>query len=446
MNRSVRLRYANWIVGMFTLTILAGLIVLTAIVYRRGQYFEPPAMYYLDISQSEVGDLYAGAEVWMLGQRIGSVSDLRYIGQTSRVRVELSIRASMADQMTDDVEIHLERKFGVGTPLLRIRRPSSPAGGRPGNPPTSLSGETLSPVEATLHPPFAAGRIATVSMTTTQTPAASSSGGLSDPSLDKSPLDPVLDATVVQNPPRRLRRFVGENDRLNKISDQVAKVAESVEAIRQKTVPTLDQIGRSADQVAQTNRGVEATVEDLRPRAAATLQSIDSASKSIQGDSHQIAINVNDAIGSVNDAVGTVNAVVDREVRQAVDAVRQSADATRQASVRAEAAAIRAGEAAEAVRQTSENTDREVTQTLADLRQTSAEVRRLTRETLGVVRIVRDEADDLPGTADRVNDAIGQTQDLVEQIQDSWLLRKRRRPTDSPRGVSPTSLRLSGVP
>lgn len=426
MNQSIRLRYANIIVGLFTLGVLFLMVVLIALAFRRGEY----QTYEFFVTEREAGDLFQGAEVWMLGERAGSVTSLTYVGQSNRVRIEIAIKLSLVDQMKN-VEVHLERKFGVGTPLLRIRRRNA-----------TSTDETSSITPIGFGPPtlmrpivFRPDPLFPEPMQQSAAPAPSDPARKpsSRPSQDENAdadRDADRDDVITLDVGNGDMTFVGENDRLSDISTQVKRVADSVNAIRGRALPTLDNISESSRDVSSASKSFRDASEQLRPETSQTLRKIRSAADDFQND--------------IETVTGTINEVVENEIRTAVDQVRQSAIATSKASQQAETAAQQAALAAASVNETSVQTGQQIETTLSDLRETSSEIRRLVRETLEVVRIVRDEAEDLPGTTERVNDAVGDTQDLVEQIQDHWLLRKGRRKDSSPAGISPSSLRIGG--
>lgn len=426
MNQSIRLRYANIIVGLFTLGVLFLMVVLIALAFRRGEY----QTYEFFVTEREAGDLFQGAEVWMLGERAGSVTSLTYVGQSNRVRIEIAIKLSLVDQMKN-VEVHLERKFGVGTPLLRIRRRNA-----------TSTDETSSITPIGFGPPtlmrpivFRPDPLFPEPMQQSAAPAPSDAARKpsSRPSQDQNAdadRDADRDDVITLDVGNGDMTFVGENDRLSDISTQVKRVADSVNAIRDRALPTLDNISESSRDVSSASKSFRDASEQLRPETSQTLRKIRSAADDFQND--------------IETVTGTINEVVENEIRTAVDQVRQSAIATSKASQQAETAAQQAALAAASVNETSVQTGQQIETTLSDLRETSSEIRRLVRETLEVVRIVRDEAEDLPGTTERVSDAVGDTQDLVEQIQDHWLLRKGRRKDSSPAGISPSSLRIGG--
>jgi len=130
MNEAYRLRYTNQIVGMFLLIFLLFLIGLSLLVFRVSDRFGTKDRFWLRVDESEIRDLYPGAEVIILGETAGEVRSIDYEAQQRTVRVDLVIDRESSDKVFDDSVVRLERKFGVGAPVLAIRR-GGPEAGRP---------------------------------------------------------------------------------------------------------------------------------------------------------------------------------------------------------------------------------------------------------------------------------------------------------------------------
>lgn len=122
MNEPYRLRYTNQIVGAFLLVFLLFLLVLSFTVFRLSDRFGKKHLYWIIAEESQIHDLHPGAEVLILGERVGEVRRLRYEPDRRSVRVDLQINREKSDQIFQDSIIRLERKFGVGSPVLVLRR------------------------------------------------------------------------------------------------------------------------------------------------------------------------------------------------------------------------------------------------------------------------------------------------------------------------------------
>ena len=124
MNEVYRLRYTNQIVGVFLLLFLALIIVLSFTVFRLGNRFGAKDRFWIEASEEEVHELHPGTEVLILGKPVGEVLDLSYLEDGSGVRVDIQLTKQNTAMVFEDSVVRLERKFGVGTPVLVIRRDS----------------------------------------------------------------------------------------------------------------------------------------------------------------------------------------------------------------------------------------------------------------------------------------------------------------------------------
>lgn len=330
MNDPYRLRYTNQAVGVFLLVILLVLIGMSVLVLRAGDYFIAKDHYWIEIPQEDIRDLYKGAEVMILGERAGEIDSIRYVDATDKVRVNLSIDPDMSDQIYVDSIVRQDRKFGLGTPILMIRR-----------------GETAGDRRERLPP---------------------------------------------GNP---LVNYEGESDRLDKVAQQVETVSESIRLIQVQLDPTLASLTKVSDQLTSTlvtsaepamaesqkaAGSIYETSETLRPQTLETLDSMQTASRNFE-----------------------------QRVTELTQRVADSADSVRLA--------------ADSIAKTSDDTNRDIAQTLSSLRDAAEQVERLAVQTQDLVRVVRGEANELPGTTEQFNETVSDTQDMVEEIRNHWLLR-----------------------
>lgn len=363
MNEPYRLRYANQIVGAFLLVVLLIGLVLTVLLLRSGDYFAKQNRYWFEIDQSQLDGLRRGIEVTMLGQRVGEVQSVQYVDATSRVRINLAIDAKQSDQIFESSILVPDRKFGVGTPMLSIRR----------------------------------GPMATANAV---------------------PLAPGSPITIARD----------DTDSVDQVTREVKSVSGSVEKIQQKLDPTLSTVDKTATEFSETITGrmnpafdrVKTASEEfrqtnvaIRPDAIATLEAIRTATADLQ------------------QRVGTLTAeiqnLVNRDVRQTLQNVQQSTD--------------QVSAAAKQVSRTAEDSNEEIASALLTVQKAAESVQQLAEETRQVVRIVRREADDLPGTTARINDTTSETQDLVEEIRGHWLLRGTSRRGQPTAPVPPSTIR-----
>lgn len=352
MNEPYRLRYANQIVGAFLLAFLLFFFVLSLLLFRVSDRFANKDSYWIEVNQSEIRDLHRGAEVLILGERAGEVRSIDYTEDLSSIRVDLQIDRSMSDEVFEDTVVRLERRFGVGAPVLVLRR-GGPEIGRP----------------------------------------------------------------VRLEPGQQLKHFQAETDRVDQLAHEVESIAESIRLIQQSAEPTF----QSVDSAAVRFRG--SLDNSVDPAFDTTREAFESFNQT--NEEFRLATsNLEARIASLTE---TIEKLVELDMRETLVEVRESSDDV--------------SEAAQSVNQTSNHVDQDVAVTLERMRESIEQVRALAEETRGVVRIVRREANDLPGTTSRVNDTVSDTQDLVGEIRDHWLLRRFNDPPGPSNQVSPSSVR-----
>jgi ABC-type transporter Mla subunit MlaD len=333
MNEPYRLRYTNQAVGVFLLVILLLLILLSVLVLRAGDYLVEKDHYWIEIPQEDIRDLYKGAEVMILGERAGEIKSIRYVNSTDKVRVNLSIDPDMSEQIFADSIVRQDRKFGLGTPILMIRR-----------------GDTSGDMRVPLPP-----------------------------------------GSMLEN-------YEGESDRLDKVAGQVETASESIRLIQEQLAPTLRSMTAASDQLQST---LETRAEPMLTESQKAASSFMETNEALRPKSIQTLEAVQEATRTMQDRVTFLS----NEVAKSADSVRLAADS---------------------VAKTSEETNQDIAKTLASLRDAADQVQRLAVQTQELVRVVRGEADDLPGTTERLNETVSDTQDLVGEIRGHWLLRNSR--------------------
>jgi len=363
MNEPYRLRYTNQIVGVFLMIVLLLVIALLVVLLHARNLLTEQDNYWIEISQAQVSDLNRGSEVMILGERAGMVEEVHYIEQSDQVRVNLSIDAQWSDQIFEDSFIDLEHKFGLGTPILVIRR-----GGSGDRPPVPLG------------------------------------------------------------PGNQLVNFRGEIDRVEQMSQELESASKSIRLIQQQLSPTLTDISSAANrfsgslektvdpafsQTIKASASLYQTSEEIRPETLETLQAIRAATKNLESRFETLTENV--------------QKLVEKDMRETLVEVRESTDDI--------------SAAAKSVNQTSQDVNKDVADTLLTLRDAVDQVHKLAVDTQNLVRVLRREADDLPGTTARINNTANDAQELVGEIRSHWLLRRyttHGKPTSQ---VSPSSIR-----
>ena len=336
MSDPYRLRYTNQAVGVFLLLILLFLIALSVLVLRAGDYFVEKDHYWIEVPQEDIRDLYKGTEVMILGERAGEIDSIRYSDTTDMVRLNLSIDPKMSSQIFVDSVVRQDRKFGLGTPILMIRR-----------------GVT---------------------------------GGAERTRL--------LPGSALQN-------YEGESDRLDAVANQVETVSESIRLMQEQLEPTLLSMTAASDQLRSTlATSTEPALNETRKAASSFLET----NETLRPKSVETLDSVQQATQVMQDKVTALT----RDISKSADSVRLAADS---------------------VARTSEETNQDLARTLASFREVAEQVRRLAIQTQELVSVIRSEANDLPGTTERLNETVSDTQDLVGEIRGHWLLRNSRDPS-----------------
>jgi ABC-type transporter Mla subunit MlaD len=128
MTESFRLRHVNWIVGLFLLIIISAFLVIVLFMTSAKGLLDTNVLYTTNVPQENLGSLKKGAEVILLGEVVGRVSEMKF-GDDQIVIVTSSIRDTYKNQIIDGSEVLIIEPIAVGSPHLKIMR--GPAGGAP---------------------------------------------------------------------------------------------------------------------------------------------------------------------------------------------------------------------------------------------------------------------------------------------------------------------------
>ena len=335
MNEPYRLRYTNQIVGGFLVLVLLLLVGLFVVLLRAGDFLVEPKKFFVEMGQDEVGDLYQGVEVLILGQRAGTVEAVRYIGQSDRVRVEFGVDPEAGDQIFTDSYVQIERKFGVGNPILVIRRGS--AGQQP---PTLLQpgseleireseSDRVDQMARELESASEAIRRIQQQLSPTLNDISDSSDRFSE-SLDNS-VNPAflrvgeasesLYKTSEAIRPEALETLQAVRKSTEELEQQVESLTTTIESLVQNEVQdTLAEVRESTDDISTAAKSVDQTSQDVNEDIAKTLSTLRDAAQQVQ----QLAEETQDLVRVVrqeaNDLPGTTRRVNDT-VQDAQDMV-----------------------------------------------------------------------------------------------------------------------------
>ncbi|MDV6032760.1 MAG: hypothetical protein F9B45_22275 [Phycisphaera sp. RhM] len=360
MNEPFRLRYVNQIVGVFLIVVFLLSIVIS--VRFTSDLAVKKELFFIHVPENMAAQLRNGTEVIILGETVGQVDGLEYIVDDDLVRVTLAINAKYSDLITTDSAVTLDRKYGVGPAVVRIRR-NRPEG-QTDPPQRLLPGQTIT-------------------------------------------------------------RILKQDDQVDRMASNIEAAGNSVDSAAKKLQQSLtENIDPAFGSSEETFESLKLTSDAIRPEAVETFAQLRETTENLEAELTRLA--------------RRVDQLVDGDIRQTILRIQDSATAASEAaeSVKKLAANIDAK---------SDQTNDDIATTLETLRETALLIQRLTTETRDVVRIVRSEAEALPGTTERVNDTVEDTQDLVGDIQDHWLLRRYRENKAPTKQLSPSSVRGGGV-
>lgn len=315
MNQTYRLRYANQIVGVFLLVVLVASIALSLVLLRAGDYLVEQDSFWVELAQDEIGDLHQGADVMILGQRAGNVDKIEYVDGSTQIRVSLSIDPDKSNQIFENSVVSLARKFGVGTPVLVIRRAVNPQGELV----QLLSGSQIKGFQGTPD------RIDQMSR---EVEAVSESIRLIQQTL--APTLVSMDSAA-----KRMEKTLDEaaDPTLAQAGDASQSVYTTSEAVRPETLKTLQTMQSATENLESRITALTTTVEKLvKTDVKQTLadvrdstEKIDKATLSVQ----QTAVETNENIAATLlrlQAAAVEVQQLARESRQLVRVVRSEAD------------------------------------------------------------------------------------------------------------------------
>ncbi len=326
MNEPYRLRYTNQIVGAFLVIVLLFVIMLLVVLLRAGNFLAEQQSYWIEADQNDIGDLYKGAEVIILGERAGTVTDIQYVANGDQVRVDLSIDPSSRDEIFSDSFVQMERKFGVGSPILVIRRGTADQG-----PPSRLvSGSRLDIVQSEsdrvdqmareLESASEAIRLIQQQLSPTLTDISNSAGRFNR-SLDKS-VDPAFtrfgqaSVSIYETSeavrPETLETMKAVRTATKKLESKVTTLTEKIQVLVENDMrDTLVEVRQSSDDISTAAKSVDQTTQDVNRDVAKTLETLRQAAEQVQ----QLASETRDLVRVVrkeaNDLPGTTKRVND---------------------------------------------------------------------------------------------------------------------------------------
>lgn len=328
-NEPYRLRYANQIVGVFLLMLLALVMVVAVAVTRDSGILVKPVKYTVaSMTEKEASDLRTGTDVVILGKRIGEVSSLEYADAGDQVTIGLGIDPKYANLITTDSVFSLERRFGVGAVYVRIKRQASADRSEP------------RPLDPSIPIRLASGEVDRVEQIATDVSKASNSiGGIETkltPTLEsvqaasdqfrssvKDSFAPAAEESKVAfnsiaNTSEELRA------RTTELSQQLAELTLLISALAKQDVPsTLNALRESSSAAATASRSLAKTAENLDTKTDKTNADVAQTLKSMREALVQIQKLTTESRELVNSLRGTAD-----ELPDTVDGVNRTVDDT----------------------------------------------------------------------------------------------------------------------
>jgi ABC-type transporter Mla subunit MlaD len=285
MNDPYRLRYTNQIVGMFLLLFLVFLIVLSLLVFRVSDRFGKKDRFWFQVTEAEIRDLHRGAEVMLLGERAGEVRSISYEPDQKSIRVELQIDRAMSDRVFEDSVVRLERKFGVGAPVLVIRRGGDsprPVRLTPGSQIQGFQGESDRVDQLSREV-----ESITESIRKIQESASPSLQSVDDAAdRFRGSLDNTVDPAFVKTR-EASESFLETNSEFRRVTtnleSRIASLTEKVEAlVEQDLRQTLAEVRQSSDDLSAAAQSVNQTSGHVDQDVAVTLQQMRAAIEQVR--------------------------------------------------------------------------------------------------------------------------------------------------------------------
>lgn len=233
-------------------------------------------------------------------------------------------------------------------------------------------------------------------------------------------------------PGSELTNYVEMSDPIDDVVGEVAEVSKRFAAIQEDLRDGLEELSNSSarfrgtlDQTAdpaltETEKAAKSflkTNEELRPKADTTLQSVTNATKSLEK--------------KIGDLTDKVDKLVDQNIRTTLNNIDKTTGNIDQAAA--------------SIEKTSETTGEDVAKTLETIKEAAERVNQLAVDTQDLVRVLRGEANDLPGTTQRVNETVQDTQDLVGEVRSHWLLRRYSQKGKPSKQLAPSTIRGGSV-
>lgn len=439
MSEIFRHRNAHRIVGVSILAIVILAAFTIVSLLHRNEAFSQKDTYFLQSNQTQLRGLHKAMAVRVLGETIGTVTDVSYVNQSSEVRLTMEVKASQVDRKNtvwENSRIIVGRSFGIGQPYLEIERGNDILGAIvsnllereaqavriQGNGSQAVRGRGVRIRKVVKDSPaeVAGLKIDDIIISFDGVPVDSLSGMYEIMSLvsqgdtveigihGRDGVVKVMTGPVVA---QRLKsggtiiQFQEEENSLEGLAGKLEEVQESISSVETSLVETLTITNQQMEsslvpalqQFLKTNRSIELTSDVLREdtieranlvlnQATTTLSNIDSSSKKLNE--------------SVDKIAGDFDTFLVDRAGPSFDRFGDASDSFKEAAKNMDA--------------TVQGVGTDASDAMAQWTVASQRLNDLLAQSQDVVASIEEETKDLPGTIQRVNEAVISTQKAAE--------------------------------
>jgi ABC-type transporter Mla subunit MlaD len=299
MNKPVKLRYANQLVGAFVLLVALVVAVVVVLVARRQEWGASTFRLHAFIRDEELDGLRRGTEIVLLGQKAGEISSIDYFYDPTSPDKDLEItmvlrRVPFQEQIFEGSTAHIRHHLaGAGDAFLEIKR--GPRGGSILSDgdilpiiPELTSNDRLDEIEQKME----RITLAFEKVRDTMVPAFENMNKL---------------AVEGQASNATLQEVLNDFDQVSPRLGPLADKADAVLTDMQNFTPRLDPLAIQAQDVLTDLQNVSPRLRPLTDRAQQVLDESQEITASIRSETDQLEGTVRD----VRDTVGSAQEVLD---------------------------------------------------------------------------------------------------------------------------------------
>ena len=218
----------------------------------------------------------------------------------------------------------------------------------------------------------------------------------------------------------RLATFVSDDDRVDQLAQQIERVRQSITNVELAMVPALAQISAAA---STTRERVDDSVAPSARKVASASESVATSTQAMQNKVNMTLDRFEASADRFDENLTQVNKTVrnlEQESRTTMEGVRESSTTFR--------------ESIKDVRDSSVSA-------FGELKSASTELKEVAEQSQRIARTLEAETRDLPGLTSKMQQTVGDAQDVADALKRHWLLKRYLRPTTSSRQTSPAGVR-----